>query len=61
MKKEVDYGKAKNKRYAVEKANKKKNPRFYNKNYCEDLHLYESEADQIIALLVSVESLNIIR
>jgi hypothetical protein len=36
----------------IEKAKKKKNPRFYNKNYSEDLHMFESDEDQIKALMV---------
>ncbi|MCF0055543.1 hypothetical protein [Dyadobacter sp. CY356] len=52
MSKVDDYGRIKNKPHLIEKAKKKKNPRFYNKNYREDLHLFESDEDQINALKV---------
>jgi len=52
MSEDAESGKIKATRRDIEKAKKKKSPRFYNKNYREDLHMFESEEDQIKALMV---------
>ena len=52
MSKVDDYRRIRNKPHQIEKAKKKKNPQFYNKNHREDLFVFESDEEQLKALSV---------